>query len=114
MAQAPVAAVVLAAGKGTRMKSAIPKVLHPSCGKPLVAWSVEAVIAAGAAPVVVVTGHGREHVESALTGRFPSARMAHQAEQKGTGHAAQVALGALDGFSGTVLIVYGDCPLLTS
>jgi bifunctional UDP-N-acetylglucosamine pyrophosphorylase/glucosamine-1-phosphate N-acetyltransferase len=114
MAQAPVAAVVLAAGKGTRMKSAIPKVLHPACGKPLVAWPVEAVIAAGAAPVVVVTGHGREHVEAALTGRFPGARMAHQAEQKGTGHAAQVALAALEGFSGTVLIVYGDCPLLTS
>lgn len=114
MAQAPVAAVVLAAGKGTRMKSAIPKVLHSACGKPLLAWPVEAVIAAGAAPVVVVTGHGKEHVEGAVAGRFPAVRMAHQGEQKGTGHAAQIAMGALEGVTGTVLIVYGDCPLLTS
>lgn len=115
MAQTSVAAVVLAAGKGTRMKSAQPKVLHRACGKPLVAWPVEAALAVGASPVVVVTGHGREAVEAELAARFGSrTTTAFQAEQHGTGHAARVALPALEGFSGTVLIVYGDCPLLTS
>jgi bifunctional UDP-N-acetylglucosamine pyrophosphorylase/glucosamine-1-phosphate N-acetyltransferase len=109
-----VAAVVLAAGKGTRMKSNLPKVLHPAGGKPLVAWPVEAALGVGASPVVVVTGHGRDAVEQELARRFGDrVRTAHQAEQKGTGHAAQVALPALDGFEGTVLIVYGDTPLLT-
>jgi bifunctional UDP-N-acetylglucosamine pyrophosphorylase / glucosamine-1-phosphate N-acetyltransferase len=116
MAPPPVAAVVLAAGKGTRMKSAIPKVLHPACGKPLLAWPVEAAMSAGASPIVVVTGHGREQVEAELRGRFGDrpVRTAHQAEQRGTGHAAQIALPALEGFTGTVLLLYGDCPLLTT
>jgi bifunctional UDP-N-acetylglucosamine pyrophosphorylase / glucosamine-1-phosphate N-acetyltransferase len=110
-----VAAIVLAAGKGTRMKSALPKVLHPACGKPLVAWPVQACLDAGASPVVVVLGFGRELVEVELKRRFGDrAKPAVQAEQKGTGHAAQMALPALDGFSGTVLICYGDCPLLSA
>jgi bifunctional UDP-N-acetylglucosamine pyrophosphorylase/glucosamine-1-phosphate N-acetyltransferase len=119
MPQAHVAAVVLAAGKGTRMKSSIPKVLHPACGKPLLAWPIDAVITAGAAPVVVVVGHGKDLVEAELAGRYPEGggaalRAAIQSEQKGTGHAAQIALTALERFQGTVLIVYGDCPLLTA
>src|ERR1043166_765701 len=110
----PTVAVVLAAGKGTRMKSAITKVLHPCCGKPLVAWPVDAVLAAGASSVVVVTGHGKELVDAELVGRFGDrVKPVHQTEQKGTGHAAQMALPAIDGFTGTVLIVYGDCPLLS-
>src|SRR3954470_1116748 len=111
----PVAAVVLAAGKGTRMKSAIPKVLHPACGKPLVAWPVEAALAAGAAPVVVVTGHKSELVDAELKGRFlDRVKTVHQTELKGTGHAAQMALPLIQGAAGTVLILYGDCPLLSA
>ena len=111
----PVAAVVLAAGKGTRMKSAIPKVLHPACGKPLVAWPIDAVMAAGAEPIVVVTGHRHDLVNAELKGRYgDKVKTVQQSEQRGTGHAAQTALPLLEGFSGTVLIVYGDCPLLTS
>ena len=109
-----VAALVLAAGKGTRMKSALPKVMHAACGKPLLAWSVEAARAAGAQPVVVVVGHGADVVQSMLQQRFAAGvRTALQSEQKGTGHAAQVGLAALGDHSGTVLILYGDCPLLT-
>ena len=97
------------------MKSALPKVLHVACGRPLLAWPIEAVLAAGAAPIVVVTGHGKQLVEAELAGRFGAAVCtAHQSEQKGTGHAAQMALASLADFHGTVLVVYGDCPLLTS
>ncbi len=110
----PVAAVVLAAGKGTRMKSAIPKVLHPACGKPLVSWPVESVLVVGASPVVVVTGHRHDLVDAELAGRFGNrVKTVHQTELKGTGHAARMALPLLEGFTGTVLLVYGDCPLLT-
>ncbi len=110
-----VAALVLAAGKGTRMRSALPKVLHPACGKPLVAWPIDAALAAGAAPVVVVVGHGGDVVEQVVRRRFPAGvTTARQAAQLGTGHAALVGLGALGEWHGTVLIVYGDCPLLTT
>ncbi len=105
------AAVVLAAGQGTRMKSALPKVLHAIAGRPMVAWPVEAAQAAGAARVVVVLGHGKEQVEAALEG-FDGVRSALQAEQRGTGHAVQCALPALEGFEGTVVILYGDVPLI--
>lgn len=111
----PIAALVLAAGKGTRMKSALPKVLHPACGKPLVAWPIEAALAAGANPVVAVIGHGAEAVQAELQTRFGAVvRTALQAEQRGTGHAARVGLEALGDAAGTILIVYGDCPLLSA
>ncbi|MCC7071616.1 MAG: bifunctional UDP-N-acetylglucosamine diphosphorylase/glucosamine-1-phosphate N-acetyltransferase GlmU [Deltaproteobacteria bacterium] len=110
-----VAALVLAAGKGTRMSSALPKVLHPACGKPLIAWPTEAALGAGASPVVLVLGHGGDVVERAVRRRFgDTVRTARQEAQLGTGHAARVGLEALGAWSGTVLIVYGDCPLLTS
>jgi bifunctional UDP-N-acetylglucosamine pyrophosphorylase/glucosamine-1-phosphate N-acetyltransferase len=110
----PVAAVILAAGQGTRMKSTLPKVMHRTCGKPLVAWSVDAARAAGCARVVVVVGHGKAVVEGELRARYGAdVALAVQAEQKGTGHAAQMALPALEGHSGTVVILYGDCPLVT-
>jgi bifunctional UDP-N-acetylglucosamine pyrophosphorylase/glucosamine-1-phosphate N-acetyltransferase len=113
-----VAAIILAAGQGTRMKSALPKVLHPACGKPLFAWPVEAALAAGASPVVLVVGHGRDQVEAEGGRRFgDKVRFAVQSEQRGTGHAARMALPALgassSGFNGTVLVLYGDTPLLT-
>ncbi len=106
-------AVVLAAGQGTRMKSALPKVLHEVGGRPLVTWPVTVALDAGAQGVVVVVGHGREQVEGVLATRFPDrVKTAVQAEQLGTGHAVQCALGALDGYAGSIVILYGDCPLV--
>ena len=107
--------VVLAAGKGTRMKSALPKVLFPVCGRPLCAWPIDAARAAGAG-VVAVVGHGAEQVTAVLRELYPDGGVttALQAEQKGTGHAVMQALPALDGYEGTVLLLYGDTPLVTA
>lgn len=105
-------AVVLAAGKGTRMRSDLPKVLHPLAGEPLAAHAIRAALAAGAGGVVVVVGHGAAQVEQDLAPRFPGLRFALQAEQRGTGHALQCALPALDAHAGPVLILSGDVPLL--
>jgi len=96
------------------MKSARAKVLHPVLGQPLASYPVGCALALGAAPVVAVVGHQGEAVKAALTGCFPQAPLgfATQAEQKGTGHAVSMAEPALVGFSGDVLILYGDVPLL--
>jgi bifunctional UDP-N-acetylglucosamine pyrophosphorylase/glucosamine-1-phosphate N-acetyltransferase len=113
-------AVVLAAGKGTRMKSATPKVLHAIAGLPMIHYPVRAALEAGAARVVVVVGHGREGVEAYLRKAFGDrVEIVVQEEQRGTGHAVLVALPALareDGASGEarVLILAGDTPLLTA
>ena len=106
-----VAAIILAAGKGTRMKSGLIKVLHPAAGRPMIAWPVAAARAAGAAPVVLVVGHQADAVQAAFRG-VPEIRTALQAEQLGTGHAVACARDGLTGFSGTVLILCGDTPLL--
>ncbi|MBX3274827.1 MAG: bifunctional UDP-N-acetylglucosamine diphosphorylase/glucosamine-1-phosphate N-acetyltransferase GlmU [Sandaracinaceae bacterium] len=106
------AAVVLAAGQGTRMKSALPKVLHEIAGRPMVDWPVAAALEAGAARVVVVLGYGKAQVEAALELAGGRVETALQAEQRGTGHAVRCALPSLEGFEGTVVILYGDVPLL--
>lgn len=106
-----VAAVILAAGKGTRMKSGLVKVLHPVAGRPMIAWPVDAARNAGAAPLVLVIGHQA----NAVLHHFRDAddiRCCMQEEQLGTGHAVACARDALSGFSGTVLILCGDTPLL--
>jgi len=110
----PLAAVLLSAGKGTRMKSERAKVLHSLLGLPLAAYPLRRALSVGASPVVVVVGHQAAAVESELAGHFPAAplRFALQAEQKGTGHAVGCAREALADFSGRVLILYGDTPLL--
>jgi bifunctional UDP-N-acetylglucosamine pyrophosphorylase/glucosamine-1-phosphate N-acetyltransferase len=107
-------AIVMAAGKGTRMKSALPKVLHPIAGRPMIHYPVAAALAAGAADVVVVVGHGREQVERYLAGAFGDrVRIAVQEEQRGTGHAVLSALPSLGATSNRpVLILSGDTPLL--
>lgn len=111
--QRPLAAVVLAAGQGTRMKSSLPKVLHPVCGLPMVAWVVRAALASGATRVVVVVGHGREKVEADLRARFGTeVEIAVQAEQRGTGHAVRCGMEPLASFEGDVAILCGDVPLL--
>lgn len=106
-------AVVLAAGQGTRMKSALPKVLHPICGRSLVEWSLDAAFEGGIDRAVVVVGHGAERVREVVQARFGErVTFALQAEQKGTGHAVQCALSSLPDFSGTIVVLYGDCPLV--
>ena len=113
----PLSTLILAAGEGTRMRSSTPKVLHPIAGRPLVEHAVRA--AAGLDPdhLVVVIGHGREAVGAQLAtvgaalGR--EVGTAVQAEQKGTGHAVSCALATLPTeLTGTVLVSYGDVPLL--
>jgi bifunctional UDP-N-acetylglucosamine pyrophosphorylase/glucosamine-1-phosphate N-acetyltransferase len=108
------AAIVLAAGKGTRMRSAHAKVLHDLLGRPLVAYPVGLARELGASPVVAVLGHQRELVEGALAARFgaDAVTVVEQAEQRGTGHAVRLAMPALAGFDGIVLVLYGDVPLL--
>src|SRR5499427_7384192 len=106
---AGVAAIVLAAGKGTRMRSSRAKVLHELLGRPLVAYPVELARALGADPVVTVLGHQREAVEAALLARFGAGAVAvvEQAEQRGTGHAVQLAMPALARMAdGMVLVLY--------
>lgn len=110
-------AVILAAGQGTRMKSALPKVLHPVAGRPLVHYPVRAALEAGCGEVVVVVGHGRERVETYLADAFGATgrvRSTLQKEQRGTGDAARSGLDAVRPECERVLIFYGDVPLLTA
>ncbi len=111
----PLAAIVLAAGQGTRMKTRRPKVLHEVCGRPLVYYPVRRALDAGAGPVVVVVGHEAEQVEAAVAAAVAPARVefAVQGKQLGTAHAVLAARKALAGFEGDVLILSGDTPLIT-
>lgn len=109
MTTSPIAAIILAAGKGTRMKSDLHKVLHPIAGQPMLMHLLSSVDALAPAKKVVVVGSGREQLEAALGG---TAELAVQEPQLGTGHAVQQAESALAGFDGDVLILYGDVPLV--
>jgi bifunctional UDP-N-acetylglucosamine pyrophosphorylase/glucosamine-1-phosphate N-acetyltransferase len=104
------AAVILAAGKGTRMKSRLPKVLHKICGQPMIAYVLDAVEKAGIKKTVVVAGHGNQRVAQAVG---ESAAIALQSEQLGTGHALLQARTFLADFQGDILVVCGDTPLIT-
>ena len=103
------AAVILAAGKGTRMKSDLHKVLHPIAGRSMLHHLMASVDALSPAHKVVVVGAGREQLETALG---DSAKTCLQEPQHGTGHAVQQAREALSGFSGAVLVMYGDVPFV--
>lgn len=105
----PVAAIILAAGKGTRMKSQRHKVLHPIAGRPMLEHLLAAVGDLALERMVVVVGDGRDQLEARLGKR---AELAVQEPQLGTGHAVQQAEAALAGFSGDVLILYGDVPFV--
>lgn len=110
-------AVILAAGQGTRMKSSLPKVLHPIAGRPLVHYPVRAALEAGCGEVIVVVGHGRERVEGYLSTAFGATgrvTTALQKEQRGTGDAARSGLDAVRADAERVLVFYGDVPLLTA
>jgi bifunctional UDP-N-acetylglucosamine pyrophosphorylase/glucosamine-1-phosphate N-acetyltransferase len=108
-----VAAVILSAGMGTRMKSSLPKVLHPVAGKPMIGWVLDAVAGSGADPVVVVTAPAHDRVREAVSGR---AAVAVQDPPLGTGHAVLASAEALEEWcrgGGTVLVCFGDTPMIT-
>ncbi len=107
----PVAAIILAAGKSTRMKSQRVKVLHEICGRPMLAYVLDAARQAGAQRIIVVVGHDRESVMREFSDQSDIVWV-HQQEQKGTGHAVQVCREALKDFTGDVFILAGDGPLI--
>ncbi|PFS62986.1 UDP-N-acetylglucosamine diphosphorylase/glucosamine-1-phosphate N-acetyltransferase [Bacillus cereus] len=104
-------AVILAAGKGTRMKSKLYKVLHPVCGKPMVQHVVDQVSQLGLQKLVTVVGHGAEMVQEQLGN---VSEFALQAEQLGTAHAVDQAASVLANEEGTTLVICGDTPLITA
>lgn len=104
-----VQAVVLAAGKGTRMKSAVPKVLHKILGKPMVQYVLDSCCEIGVDKPILVVGHGAQQVKETIG---EQAHYVIQAEQLGTGHAVMQAEALLRDFTGDVLVVCGDTPLL--
>jgi bifunctional UDP-N-acetylglucosamine pyrophosphorylase/glucosamine-1-phosphate N-acetyltransferase len=110
MTEKHLAAVILAAGQGKRMKSVLPKMLHPVAGQPMLGHVIRAAHSVGAEPVVAVVGHGAEKVRALLGEQGVS--FALQAEQLGTGHALLCAEAGLEDFSGDLLLLCGDVPLL--
>ena len=103
-------AVILAAGKGTRMKSDLVKVLHPVAGRPMLDYVLNLAEHAGTSRITVVIGHQAELVEARYANR--GLTFVYQREQLGTGHAVLQAAGAFEGYRGTILILCGDVPLL--
>jgi bifunctional UDP-N-acetylglucosamine pyrophosphorylase/glucosamine-1-phosphate N-acetyltransferase len=104
-------AIILAAGKSTRMKSARPKPLHEVCGRPMLEYVLRACFEAGCSKVIVVVGHGKEEVVS----RFEAEdriQWVEQTEQLGTGHAARMCISSLEGHKSDVFILAGDGPLI--
>ncbi len=108
------AVVVLAAGLGTRMRSAVAKVLHRVAGRPLVSYVLDTACRLAPDRVVVIVGHQADTVQAACArhGGETDLRFVLQREQRGTGHAVRCALPELEGFAGDVLILYGDVPAL--
>ncbi|MCT4369924.1 bifunctional UDP-N-acetylglucosamine diphosphorylase/glucosamine-1-phosphate N-acetyltransferase GlmU [Yangia mangrovi] len=107
------ALILLAAGKGTRMESDLPKVLHRLAQAPLLWHALRAGQALEPARSVVVAGHGAAEVEASATDFAPEAQVVIQEEQLGTAHAVAQAKPALDGFEGDALVLYGDTPFIT-
>ena len=104
-------AVILAAGQGTRMRSALPKVLHPLGGKPLLQYSLDLAAQIGSSSPVVVVGHGAEQVRETVG---DTARFAVQEKQLGTANAVQAAEKVAAGEAGLVVVISADMPLLRS
>lgn len=106
------AAVILAAGKGTRMKSPLPKVMHAVGGRPMVDWSLELARNVGAERIVVVVHPSQDVLIAHLAARHPDVAIAFQDPPQGTGHAVRCAEAALAGFEGDLAVLYGDSPLV--
>jgi bifunctional UDP-N-acetylglucosamine pyrophosphorylase/glucosamine-1-phosphate N-acetyltransferase len=110
-----IATIILAAGKGTRMKSDLPKVVHSARGQSLIHRVIQQAAPLGAERTIIVTGYQKELVEkAALQSGMPSLVFCEQREQRGTGDAARAALPGLSAFKGSVVILYGDAPLITT
>lgn len=106
-----VSAIILAAGKGKRMKSDMAKVLHPLCGKPMLAYSVDSARNLGAEKIAVVIGHQADLVREAF--KDEDLIFVEQLEQLGTGHAVLQTRDVFHGYDGTILILCGDVPMLS-
>jgi len=107
-----IAIIVLAAGLGTRMRSELPKVLHKAAGRSLLGHVLTAATELNPAHCVVVCGPGKEDLTGEARRYVPGAEMVTQAERRGTGHAVSIAEGKLKAFKGTILVLYGDVPLI--
>jgi bifunctional UDP-N-acetylglucosamine pyrophosphorylase/glucosamine-1-phosphate N-acetyltransferase len=107
-----VALIILGAGKGTRMNSDLPKVLHPIAGAPMLVHAMRAGATLDPTHTVIVAGHGAEVVTKAAQAYDPDAKVVLQTEQLGTGHAVSQAADALAGFEGKVIVLYGDTPFV--
>jgi bifunctional UDP-N-acetylglucosamine pyrophosphorylase/glucosamine-1-phosphate N-acetyltransferase len=110
--QMNIALIILAAGKGTRMQSELPKVLHKVAGAPMLIHAMRAGRALEPKRTIIVAGHGFEAVSAAASAEDPEVEIVRQEAQLGTGHAVDQARAALDDFDGTVIVLYGDCPLI--
>jgi bifunctional UDP-N-acetylglucosamine pyrophosphorylase/glucosamine-1-phosphate N-acetyltransferase len=110
--QMKIALIILAAGKGTRMQSELPKVLHKVAGAPMLIHAMRAGRALEPKRTIIVAGHGFEAVSAAARAEDPEVEIVRQETQLGTGHAVDQARAALDDFDGTVIVLYGDCPLI--
>jgi bifunctional UDP-N-acetylglucosamine pyrophosphorylase/glucosamine-1-phosphate N-acetyltransferase len=108
-----VSVIILAAGQGTRMNSDLPKVLHQVAAVPLLHHAMRTSATLQPDRTVVVVGHGAEAVSKSALAENPDAQIVVQAEQLGTGHAVRQALPELEGFSGKVIVLYGDTPFIT-
>jgi bifunctional UDP-N-acetylglucosamine pyrophosphorylase / glucosamine-1-phosphate N-acetyltransferase len=108
----PRAAVILAAGKGTRMKSALPKVMHAVGGRPMMDWSIALAREAGCSRIVAVVHPSQDVLIAHLEAGHPDVAIAFQDPPQGTGHAVQCAQAALAGFEGELAVLYGDSPLV--
>ena len=108
----PVAVIVLAAGEGTRMKSRIPKVLHPLCGRSMLGHALAAAGELDPQRLVLVAGHGRDEVSAEAEGLAPGIRVVVQERLLGTGHAVRMVTEALGVMPGIVVVTYADMPLL--
>ena len=108
MPHKPFAAIILAAGQGTRMQSRMHKVLHPIAGKPMLGYLLDTVAGLGAEKTLLVVGAAKEQLHAA----YPDAAFITQTKQLGTGHAARMALPALGDFSGDIMVLFGDTPFI--
>ncbi|MEM1075194.1 MAG: bifunctional UDP-N-acetylglucosamine diphosphorylase/glucosamine-1-phosphate N-acetyltransferase GlmU [Pseudomonadota bacterium] len=106
------ALIILAAGKGTRMNSDLPKVLHPLAGVPMLAHAMHAGSSLNPEHTIIVAGHGAQAVEAAALEQNPAVQVVVQAEQLGTAHAAAQARSALQEFDGTAYVLFGDTPFI--
>jgi bifunctional UDP-N-acetylglucosamine pyrophosphorylase/glucosamine-1-phosphate N-acetyltransferase len=111
MSDHAIAAIVLAAGQGTRMKSSLPKVLTPVLGEPMLGYVLDSLKESGVDRLIVVAGHLGEQVVDFVGNR---GEIAWQRERLGTGHAVRCALPLLEGFDGEVIVTCGDAPLITA